>query len=114
MIFSRRFNHMTITRKELSVRVSSQLGCRKSLAEAAIDSIFHAMQDALLAGERIEIRGFGVFEVRKANARRHARNPRTGETLSIPPRRKVHFKPGKLIKKHMKDEEDPGDQRTEN
>ena len=93
---------MTVTRKELSVRISNQLGCRKSLAEAAIDSLFQTMKGALLSGERIEIRGFGVLEVRKANARQHARNPRTGEVLSIPSRRKIHFKPGKLIKKQLK------------
>lgn len=47
---------------------------------------------------RIELRDFGVFEVKKTKAKPKARNPRTNETVFIPSRRKTHFKPGKRIK----------------
>ena len=51
---------------------------------------------------RIEIRDFGVFEVKKTKAKPRARNPKTGEIIYVPARRKTHFKPGKLLKEAMK------------
>ena len=51
---------------------------------------------------RIEIRDFGVFEVKKTMAKPKARNPKTGEIIYVAARRKTHFKPGKLLKEVMK------------
>ena len=51
-----------------------------------------------MAGNRIEIRGFGVLNVKHTKPRPTARNPRTGEQVGVPARRKVLFKPGKLLK----------------
>ena len=51
---------------------------------------------------RIEIRDFGVFEVKTTKAKPKARNPKTGEIVYVPPRRKTHFKPGKLLKEELK------------
>jgi integration host factor subunit beta len=66
-------------------------------AEATVKTLIEAMADALAKGQRIEIRGFGSFAVR-SRAARQARNPRTGETVTVPAKRTVHFKPGKELR----------------
>ena len=55
----------------------------------------------ILEEEDIQIRGFGSWKVRQANARPNARNPRTGERVYVPARRKVTFRPGKVLKKEL-------------
>jgi DNA-binding protein HU-beta len=69
----------------------------KGRAEIAVETIFSTMKNALKDGERIELRGFGVFEV-KSRKTGIGRNPRTGEIVPIAPGKKVRFKPGKEIK----------------
>ncbi len=69
----------------------------KGRAEIAVETIFSTMKNALKEGERIELRGFGVFEV-KSRKTGIGRNPRTGEIVPIAPGKKVRFKPGKEIK----------------
>ena len=61
--------------------------------QLVVNTLFETMTSALENGERIEIRGFGSFSVRQMSAR-EARNPKTGETVKVPPRSTVHFKPG--------------------
>ena len=53
---------------------------------------------------RIELRNFGVFEVKPTKAKPRARNPRTNEEVFVPPRRKIHFKPGKIIRQELQQE----------
>ena len=65
--------------------------------ELALNCILAQMADALVEGERIEIRGFGSFNLHHRPAR-IARNPRTGGTVDLPAKVKVHFKPGKEMK----------------
>jgi DNA-binding protein HU-beta len=66
----------------------------KVKAEIAVDAVFNAMRDSMQRGERIELRGFGVFQV-KPRKRGIGRNPRTGTEVRIPPGRTIRFKPGK-------------------
>jgi len=66
-------------------------------AEFAVKAILDAMNDALVRGHRIEIRGFGSFSVNH-HAPRMGRNPRNGESVAIPQRRVPHFKPGKALR----------------
>ena len=66
-----------------------------------VDSLFVAMRDSLIQGNRIEIRGFGVFQVKDTRPKPAARNPRTGEIIYVPARRKTHFKPGQLLKEAL-------------
>jgi integration host factor subunit beta len=66
-------------------------------AELAVNAILTAMADALARGGRIEIRDFGSFSV-KNQAPKLGRNPRSGESVSIPGKRAVHFKPGKGLR----------------
>jgi integration host factor subunit beta len=65
--------------------------------ELAVNCLLKHMADALVQGERIEIRGFGSFDLHH-RAPHIARNPRTGEAVDLPAKVKVHFKPGKDLK----------------
>ena len=75
-------------------RLADQTGIPKLKAEQAVDALFHSMKEALARGDRIELRGFGVFVV-KPRKRGIGRNPRTGKEVRIPPGRTIRFKPGK-------------------
>ena len=88
----------TITKKELALCVSERAECKKNVASEMVDSLFNSMRDSLIEGNRIEIRGFGVFQVKDTRPKPAARNPRTGEIIYVPARRKTHFKPGRLLK----------------
>src|SRR5450830_911361 len=66
-------------------------------AEFAVKAILDAMNDALVRGHRIEIRGFGSFSVNRRSPR-IGRNPRSGESVAIPEKRVPHFKPGKALR----------------
>jgi DNA-binding protein HU-beta len=76
--------------------VVSKAGVTRSKAEEAVETVFEAMKQALGRGERIELRRFGVFNV-KPRKTGIGRNPRTGEEVSIPPGKAVRFKPGKEL-----------------
>jgi len=65
--------------------------------ELSLNCILEQMADALAQGERIEIRGFGSFDCRHRPPRL-ARNPKTGETVNLPAKVAVHFKPGKEMR----------------
>ncbi|MGH9350941.1 MAG: HU family DNA-binding protein [Terriglobia bacterium] len=75
-------------------QVVDRTGITKTKAEIAVETVFEAMKKALAKGDRIELRGFGVFNVRPRKTG-IGRNPRTGEEVSIPPGKAVRFKPGK-------------------
>ena len=68
----------------------------RTKAEQAVETVFEAMKSALGRGERIELRRFGVFNV-KPRKTGIGRNPRTGEEVNIPPGKAVRFKPGKEL-----------------
>ena len=65
--------------------------------EFAVNAVLRQMSDALAAGERIEIRGFGSFRLHFREGR-IGRNPKTGETVAVPRRYVPHFKPGKELR----------------
>ena len=77
-------------------QVVERTGLPRNKAEAAVDAIFERLKKALAAGERIELRGFGVFNVRPRKTG-IGRNPRTGTEVTISPGRAVRFKPGKEL-----------------
>lgn len=76
--------------------VVSRTGVSRAKAEQAVESVFDAMKNALGRGERIELRRFGVFNVRPRKTG-IGRNPRTGQEVNIPPGKAVRFKPGKEL-----------------
>jgi len=77
-------------------RVANKTGVPKIKAEIAVEALFDAMKEALKRGERIELRGFGVFVV-KPRKRGIGRNPRTGQEVAIPAGKTIRFKPGKEL-----------------
>jgi integration host factor subunit beta len=83
--------------EELAARFS-QLTQRD--AEFSVKTILDAMNEALVRGHRIEIRGFGSFSVNH-RAPRLGRNPRSGESVAIPEKRVPHFKPGKALRESV-------------
>ncbi len=74
--------------------IARDTGMTKVQAETAVNAIIEALKGALARGERIELRGFGVFEVRDRK-RGVGRNPRTGEEVQIAPGKTTRFRPGK-------------------
>ncbi|HET7291863.1 MAG TPA: HU family DNA-binding protein [Vicinamibacteria bacterium] len=74
--------------------VSKAADITKVKAEVAVEAVLDAMKTSMMHGERIELRGFGVFQV-KPRKRGIGRNPRTGKEVRIPPGRTIRFKPGK-------------------
>ena len=89
-------------------RLADQTGIPKLKAEQAVDALFNSMKDALARGDRIELRGFGVFVV-KPRKRGIGRNPRTGEEVAIPSGKTIRFKPGKDLQAHDDGETDVDD-----
>ena len=95
----------TVTKKDVSKKVALMLDEKIYTTEKFVDAVFSSMREILTETEdeiRIEIRDFGVFEVKKTKAKPKARNPRSGEIIYVPPRRKTHFKAGKLLKEVLK------------
>jgi DNA-binding protein HU-beta len=77
-------------------QVVERTGITKTKAEIAVETVFASMKKALTQGDRIELRGFGVFNVRSRKTG-VGRNPRTGAEVHIPPGKAVRFKPGKEL-----------------
>ncbi len=77
-------------------KVVSQTNVTRTKAEQAIETVFGALKSAMGRGQRIELRRFGVFNV-KPRKTGIGRNPRTGEEVLIPPGKAVRFKPGKEL-----------------
>lgn len=88
---------MTMTKRELVIRVANKLGMTQSDAAKIIEGTFDVLSKSLAEGKRWELRDFGVFEV-KTRASRMGRNPRTGDQVPVPERRVVTFRPGKKMK----------------
>jgi len=86
-----------VIKQDIVNRVADRLNMTKVKAEIAVESVFTSLKEALRHGDRIELRGFGVFVVkpRKSGV---GRNPRTGEEVAIPPGKTIRFKPGKEIR----------------
>src|ERR1700712_5779530 len=83
-----------LIKQDLIQRGVDRTGLPRTKAEAAVDAIFDTTKQSLIAGDRIELRGFGVFNV-KPRKTGIGRNPRTGAEVSIAPGKAVRFKPGK-------------------
>ena len=98
---------MTMTKRELVIRVANKLGMTQSDVSKIIEGTFDTISQSLASGQRWELRDFGVFEV-KTRASRIGRNPRTGAQVPVPERRVVTFRPGKRMKELVAGEEEGG------
>jgi integration host factor subunit beta len=100
-----------MTKSDLIEKVAAQLNLPKGKAELIINCIFDSMEEALKQGQRIEIRGFGSFEIRKYKAY-EGRNPRTGDPVGVNPKRLPFFKVGKELKERVNAGAEPTPVRT--
>ena len=86
-----------MVKQDIVARVAESAEITKVKAEVAVNAFLNALKQAMQRGERIELRGFGVFLV-KPRKSGIGRNPRTGAEVPIPPGKTVRFKPGKEIR----------------
>ena len=89
-----------MTKSELIEVLAEKLKLPKGKAESLVELVFQSMEESLRRGERIEIRGFGSFEIREYKAY-EGRNPRTGEPVAVRPKRLPFFKVGKELKERI-------------
>lgn len=85
---------------ELTDKVADNLRISKVEATKAVDAVIGAIESGLKKGEKVVITGFGTFEV-KTRAARQGTHPKTGETISIPASKAIHFKEGKALKESL-------------
>jgi integration host factor subunit beta len=91
---------VTVTKKELIDRISDQLGHKRVTVKRVVQQFLDEVVSELGRGNRLEFRDFGVFEC-KQRAARVAQNPKTMERVSVPSKRTVKFKVGRLMKAKM-------------
>lgn len=90
-----------MTKSELVEKLSTVNGfLNKKEAELVVNTIFDSIGDALIGGDRVEIRGFGSFTIRLRDAR-EARNPKSGDLVRIPSKKTPFFKTGKELRERV-------------
>jgi nucleoid DNA-binding protein len=110
-----------VTKKEIVKQISERIGLTQLKTKEIVQQAFDAIVDTLIEDGRIELRNFGVFEVKRRKARK-ARNPRTGDKVDVPPKNVVTFKPGKEMEERVRqmtnvpylDDEDDRSETAEN
>ena len=90
-----------MTKKEIVKTISEDIGLTQLKTKEIVQKTFDAIVETLVEEKRIELRNFGVFEVKKRAARK-ARNPRTGDRVDVPAKYVVTFKPGKEMEERVK------------
>jgi integration host factor subunit beta len=94
-----------VTKKEIVKRISDELHLTQLKTKEIVQKTFEAIIETLLQEKRIELRNFGVFEVKRRKPRK-ARNPRTGERVDVPAKVVVTFKPGKEMEERIRQLQD--------
>lgn len=89
-----------MTKKEIVKTISEEIGLTQLKTKEIVQKTFDAIIDALVSERRIELRNFGIFEVKK-RASRDGRNPKTSEKVHIPEKLVVTFKPGKEMEERI-------------
>ena len=90
-----------MTKKEIVKTISEEIGLTQLKTKEIVQKTFDAIVETLLSERRIELRNFGVFEVKRRKARK-ARNPRTGAKVDVEPKNVVTFKPGKEMEERVR------------
>ena len=86
-----------MTKADIVEQIAAGTGLTKTDTALVVEGVLEALKDALITGKTVEIRGFGTFKIKKRAARR-ARNPRTGEPVTIPEKFVPTFKPSRELK----------------
>ena len=100
-------NKITYTKSDLIELISKSLDTPKDKVKIIVEVVLDSMNDIFMKEQshtRLEIRNFGVFEIKKTKPKPKARNPKTNEIIYVPARRKIHFKPGKELAVKLKKE----------
>ncbi|MDP8207150.1 MAG: HU family DNA-binding protein [Candidatus Electryonea clarkiae] len=95
----------TYIKKDVVEKVVEITSEKPEIVSRIVNDVFNTMREIMTGDDlelRVEIRDFGVFEVKKTKPKLKARNPKTNEIIAVPARRKTHFKPGKLLKDFLK------------
>jgi DNA-binding protein HU-beta len=92
---------IVLNKTDLINKVAEGASLTKKQAAEAVDAVFDSITTALQAGEKVQLVGFGNFEVRERTARK-GRNPQTGKEIDIPASKSPAFKPGKALKDGIK------------
>jgi integration host factor subunit beta len=95
----------TLTKKDIEMKIVQKFENRKITEKSVVDALFDSIRELLMTAKpdlRIEIRDFGVFEIKITKPKPKARNLKTGEFVFVPARKKIHFKAGKLLKEFLK------------
>lgn len=95
----------SVTKKDIVKHISTEMKLTQLETKDVIERAFEAIVATLLKYGRIELRNFGVFEVKQRKARK-ARNPRTGDPVEVPPKNVVTFKPGKEMEERVRELKD--------
>jgi nucleoid DNA-binding protein len=90
-----------MTKKDMAQAIAEEMGLTQTQAKEIVQRVLDGITETLLHDGRIELRNFGVFEVRKRKPRR-ARNPRTGAQMDVPPKLVVTFKPGRAMEERVR------------
>jgi nucleoid DNA-binding protein len=90
-----------MTKKDIVLKITDMTGIKQVDVKRIVQKTFDVIVDSLDRNEKVELRNFGVFKLKERKAR-FGRNPRTGESVAVPPRRVVVFKSGLEMKKKIK------------
>jgi nucleoid DNA-binding protein len=90
-----------VTKKDIILKISDGTNLRQTDVKKVVQKTFDTIIEALVRGEKIELRNFGVFKIKERKSRT-GRNPRTGEIVPVPPRKAVVFKPGLEMKQKVR------------
>ena len=93
----------TLTKADLAQHLMDRLGLPKKEADLLVTTFLETIIASLCKGEGVELRGFGSFRLRDRQARK-GRNPRSGTSIHVPPKRVVYFKLGKELRSKLVDE----------
>lgn len=96
-----RGENRVVTKKEIVKAISDEIGMTQLKTKEIVQKTFDAIVETLIREKRIELRNFGVFEVKRRAARK-ARNPRTGDKVFVPEKFVVTFKPGKEMEEKVR------------
>lgn len=86
-----------MTKKDIVLKITDQTGIKQVDVKKIVQKTFDVIIDSLILNEKVELRNFGVFKIKERKAR-FGRNPRTGDSVPVPPRKVVIFKPGLEMK----------------
>ena len=90
-----------MTKKDIVLRITDLTGIKQVDVKKIVQKTFDVVIESLTRAEKVELRNFGVFKIKERKAR-FGRNPRTGESVPVPPRKVVVFKPGLEMKLKIK------------